>query len=219
MSGRMRIFLLAIAPAMALILSCLGLETSRTNLMGWFLLVMGVAYMAGGIIYFWIRKGDIPIHHEEAGDRSFWLILPGFITVFFGPPIEYIFFPELLPRNDWMEWAGLGLVGLGVLLRLWTRSTIKGLYTGHVEIQEGHVLVQNGPYRYIRHPGYAGLFVMSLGVSVAYSSLVGLLAILVLVLPGIAYRIKVEENLLREHFGEAYIKYSEKTKKVLPYVW
>lgn len=219
MSGRMRIFLLTIAPALALILSSLGLETSRTNWMGWFLLVMGVGYMAGGIIYFWYRKGDVSILHEEAGDRSFWLILPGFITAFFGPPLEYLYLPETLPRQDWIEWGGLGLIGLGIILRFWTRLAIKGMYTGHVEIQEGHVLVQNGPYRFIRHPGYTGFLLMSLGVSVAYSSLVGLLAILVLMLPGLAYRMKVEEKLLSQHFGDEYLKYTENTKKMIPLIW
>ena len=219
MSGMMKFFLLIIAPALALVLSNLGLETSRMNLMGWFLFVMGVGYMAGGIIYFWFKKGDVSVIREETGDRSFWLILPGFIAAFFIPPLEFLFLPEFLPRTVLIEWVGLGLIFLGLLLRVWTRSAIKGMYSGHVEIQEGHLLVQTGPYRYIRHPGYAGFTLLALGVSVAYSSLVGLLAILVLLLPGLAYRMRVEENLLIEHFGEAYLKYMNDTKKILPFIW
>lgn len=219
MSGTMRFFLFIIAPALALVLSCLGVETCQTNLMGWFLLVMGVGYMAGAIIYFWVRKGGISIQREEAGDRSFWLILPGFIMVFFGPPLEYLFLPELLPRNVWFQWFGLGLIGWGLLLRVWTRLAIKEMYSGHIAIQEGHRLVQNGPYQYIRHPGYAGFILMASGVSFAYSSLVGLLAIFVLLLPGLVYRMKVEENLLAEHFGVEYLKYAGKTKKVFPLIW
>lgn len=219
MSSRMKLFLLIIAPALALLLSCLGLETSQMNLMGWFLFVMGVGYMAGGIIYFWLRQGKVDVVKEEAGDRSFWLILPGFIAAFFIPPLEFLFLPEILPRSNAIEWIGVGLIFIGLLLRFWTRSTIKGMYSGHIEIQSGHFLVQNGPYRYIRHPGYAGLSLMALGVPIAYSSLVGLILYLALLIPGLAYRMKVEENLLVEHFGETYLGYKENTKRMIPFIW
>jgi len=219
MGKGMLIFLIVVAPALALVLSCLGLETSKTNLIGWVLLVIGVGYMAGGIIYFWVKKGNVVVIRKEAGDRSFWLILPGFLVVFFGSPLEYMFLPAVLPRSTWMQWLGLGLIFAGMALRIWTRKAIKGLYSGVVQVQQDHRLVQEGPYRYIRHPGYAGLFLMTLGVSIAYSSLIGLLAIPILMLPGLAYRMKVEEKLLKEYFGEEYLRYQGRTKKVLPGIW
>ena len=216
----MLIILIVVAPALALVLSCLGLETSKTNLMGWVLLVIGVGYMAGGIIYFWVKKGkNVVVIRKEAGDRSFWLILPGFLVVFFGSPLEYMFLPAVLSRSTWMQWLGLGLIFAGVALRIWTRKAIKGLYSGVVQVQQDHRLVQEGPYRYIRHPGYAGFLLMALGISLAYSSLIGLLAIFILFLPGLAYRMKVEEKLLKEHFGEEYLRYQGRTKKVLPGIW
>jgi len=219
MGKGMLIFLIVVAPTLALVLSCLGLETSKTNLMGWVLLVIGVGYIAGGIIYYWVKKGQVVVVRKETGDRSFWLILPGFLMVFFGSPLEYLYILEVLPRSTWMQWLGIVLIAAGVALRILTRWAIKGLYSGVVQVRQDHRLVQEGPYRFIRHPGYAGFFLMALGISVAYSSLIGLLAILILFLPGLAYRMKVEEILLIGHFGGEYLNYRGKTKKVIPWIW
>jgi len=220
------LFLMVIVPALAICLALLGLETLHDNFLGWFLLLLGIAYPAGGVIYYFIRRepfwksvGGGETAREEKGDRSFWLILPGFLAVFFAPPIELLYLPEFLPRSLGMQLAGLVLILLAVMIRVWARLHIRGLYSGHVEVQAGHQLVQSGPYRFIRHPGYTGLLLMTLGVAVGYSSLIGLIAIPVLLLTGLAYRMKVEEGLLTGQFGEAYRIYARNTKKLIPGIW
>ena len=219
-------FLMILAPALAIFLALLGLETLRDNFLGWFLLVLGVAFPAGGIIYYWIRRepfwrsaqvGETVL--EERGDRSFWAILPGFLVVFFAPPLEWMYLPVFLPRALWMQIAGLVLILASVALRIWARAHIRGLYSGHVEVQVEHRLVQSGPYRFVRHPGYTGFLLMTLGVAIGYSSLIGLAAVPVLLLPGLAYRMKVEERLLTEQFDEDYRTYIRKSKKLIPGIW
>lgn len=220
------LFLMVIAPALAICLALLGLETLHDNFLGWFLLLLGIAYPAGGVIYYFIRREPFwqsarpgEVVRQETGDRSFWLILPGFLFVFFAPPIELLYLPELLPRSLGMRLAGLVFILLAVLIRVWARIHIRGLYSGHVEVQAGHQLVQSGPYRFIRHPGYAGFLLVALGFCIGYSSLIGLAAIPVLLLPGLAFRMKVEESLLTEQFGEAYRAYICRTKKLIPGIW
>lgn len=219
-------FLMIVAPALAICLALLGLETLRNNILGWFLLVTGVAYPAGGVIYYFIRReafwkpagGGEPMR-EEKGDRSFWLILPGFLAVFFAPPLEWYYLPAFLARTIWMQVAGLALILAAVALRVWARAHIRGLYSGHVEVQADHRLVQSGPYRFVRHPGYTGFILLALGLAIGYSSWIGLAAILLLLLPGLAYRMQIEERLLNEQFGEEYQHFSHKTKKLIPGIW
>jgi protein-S-isoprenylcysteine O-methyltransferase Ste14 len=220
------LFLMILAPALALCLALLGLDTLRENILGWFLLVFGIAYPAGAVIYYFIRRepfwksaGRGEAAREEKGDRSFWLILPGFLAVFFAPPLEWMYLPGILPRTLWMQIAGLTLILVAVVLRIWARAQIRGLYSGHVEVQADHLLVQGGPYRFIRHPGYTGLVLLALGVAVGYSSWMGLAATPILLLPGLAYRIKIEEELLMEHFGKEYQRYIQKTKRLIPGIW
>jgi protein-S-isoprenylcysteine O-methyltransferase Ste14 len=220
------LFLMLVAPALAIFLALLGLETLRVNFLGWFLLVFGIAYPAGAVIYYFIRRepfwrsaGGGEAVRQESGDLSLWLILPGFLSVFFAPPLEWQYLPALLPRSLWLQIAGLALILAALGLRLWARAHIRGLYSGHVEVQAGHRLVQSGPYRFVRHPGYTGFLLMALGLALGYSSWIGLAAIPVLLLPGLAYRMKVEETLLGEQFGEQYREFARKTKRLIPGIW
>ena len=117
MSKLVVFFLLVVAPALSIFLALLGLETLRQNLLGWFLLLLGIAYPAGGVIFFFIRRepflkisegGQTVL--EEKGDLSFWAILPGFLAVFFAPPLEWFLLPAVLPRTLPMQIAGLVLI-------------------------------------------------------------------------------------------------------------
>ena len=217
-------FLLIVAPALALVLGVLGLETLKDNLLGWVLLVIGVAYPAGAVILVWIRKQAFwqsagTARGEERGDLSFWLLVPGMLAVCFAAPLEYMYLDARLPRAVWMQALGLGLVALGLLLRAWTRSAIRGAYSGHIQVTHDQSLVTGGPYALIRHPGYLGLLLLMLGIAVGYSGLIALIAVPALVLPGMAYRMHVEERLLRETFGEQYRDYSRRTKRLIPFIW
>ncbi len=220
------LFMLVVAPVLAICLALLGLETLGSNFLSWFLLVFGVAYPAGGVIYYFIRREPFwnsvdrgEVSREEKGDRSFWAILPGFLVVFLAPPLEWMYLPVVLPRTLWMQIAGLVLILAAMALRIWVRAHLRGLYSGHVEVQVGHRLVQSGPYGFVRHPGYTGFLLMALGLAVGYSSWIGLAALPVLLLPGLAYRMKVEETLLTEQFKDDYRAYTRKVKKLIPGVW
>ena len=219
MNGVIRIFLLVIGNALALLLALLALETTPTNFLGWFLFATGIAYGVGGVIYLWRNRTMDTSTRVEAGNRSFWWILPGFLVVFFAPPLEFLHLPAFLPRGIGMELAGLLMILLGLSLRVWTRLTAGGMYSGYVHIRVQHVLVTDGPYRFVRHPGYAGFVVMALGLAIGYSSWIGLAAIPLLLLPGLGYRMRVEEHLLIDMFGDEYRLFSLKTKKLIPGIW
>jgi protein-S-isoprenylcysteine O-methyltransferase Ste14 len=220
------LFLLIIAPALALYLALIGLETTGSNLLGWFLLLFGIAYPAGGVIYYFIRRepfwkstGEGKPSREEKRDTSFWLILPGFLVVFFAPPHEWMFLPAFLPRIIWSQIVGLALILVAVAILIWARAHIRGEYSGHVEVQTGHHLVTSGPYHFIRHPSYCGMLLMSLGVVIGYASLIGLAGFVFLLLPGMVYRMHVEEKLLLAQFGTTYQEYASHTHKLLPGIW
>lgn len=218
-------FLMIVAPALSIGLALLGLETLGGNITGWFLLLVGIAFPAGLVIDTFIRRDfyqastTTRVVREEKYDLSFFLILPGFLMVFFAPPLEWIYLPAVLPRLVFMQTVGMALILVAAMLRIWVRLHIRGLYTGHVQVRADHRLVQNGPYRFIRHPGYLGYVLIGLGVVISYASWIGLAALLFMLLPGLAYRMRVEERLLTEQFGEEYINYTKKTRKLIPWIW
>ncbi len=89
--------------------------------------------------------------------------------------------------------------------------------TPAIQVQEGHQLLETGPYRLIRHPVYTAIVAISLGQTLLFLSPVA--ALLTLVMLGLAeYRAHLEEDLLRspEAFGGAYDAYMARTGRFLP---
>lgn len=212
------LLLTGVAIVLGAVLVGLGWAVKATNILGWFLIFAGLGYGLGGGIYlaFEQRRGAV---REELSDRSLWAITPGLAVVFLGAPLEYAYLPQTLPRTWVMQVFGIALLLAAMLLRLWTRYALRGLYTGHVQVQAGHHLVQEGPYRFVRHPGYLGFALLALGLAVGFSSVIGLGAIPVLLLPGLAYRMNIEEKLLIEQFGDDYREYAKRTKRLVPGIW
>ena len=86
-------------------------------------------------------------------------------------------------------------------------------------ISENHNLVTVGMYKYIRHPSYLGLILACFGLSLAMNSYLSVLVITIPIFLVILYRIKIEENILVEEFGQNYKNYMKNTKKIFPYIF
>jgi protein-S-isoprenylcysteine O-methyltransferase Ste14 len=226
MSRPATIFLLIVAPGLAILLALLGLETLHSNLLGWFLLLTGIVYAAGIAIdayvrkeEFWVSKQSGDNLQEERGDRSFWPIALGIMVVFFISPVEYLYFAAFQLHTLWAEAISVGLVILGSILFVWARRTLGIHYSGHVSVKKEQELVQSGLYHIIRHPAYAGYLLMALGLALGYSSLLGFVSTLLILLPATVYRIHVEDKMLAEHFGTQFDQYAQRTKRLLPCIW
>jgi protein-S-isoprenylcysteine O-methyltransferase Ste14 len=78
--------------------------------------------------------------------------------------------------------------------------------------------VEEGPYRLVRHPGYLGVLLLWLGAGLASANL--LVAGLITVSMGRAYsrRIRSEEAMLTDTFGEDYVAYTRRTRRLIPWV-
>lgn len=115
--------------------------------------------------------------------------------------------------------AGLLVQATGLAVRAWSMRTLGSSYSRTLRTESGEqVVVDSGPYQLIRHPGYLGSLLTWIGF--AFTSRNVPVAALVPGLLGWAYnrRITAEEELLR-HDLPAYGTYSERTKKLIPFVW
>jgi protein-S-isoprenylcysteine O-methyltransferase Ste14 len=70
-----------------------------------------------------------------------------------------------------LQTAGLALAAAGSLLSVWAMASNPFFY-GHVRIEKerGHTVVDGGPYRIVRHPGYLGAVVFNLATPLMLSS-------------------------------------------------
>lgn len=117
--------------------------------------------------------------------------------------------------------AGSGLrVGAGLAIAL-AGLPLRGRAAGYLE--KGKRLAQDGPYAWIRHPLYAGSFLMALGFTVAgtsaYYPVHGwiLWAVFLILFVGIyPRRIKEEEASLEKYFGDAWREFTSRNRRFLP---
>ena len=114
--------------------------------------------------------------------------------------------------------AGMALVVIGLIIRVWAASTLRRFYSSTLVIRSDHQLITHGIYRFVRHPIYLGVLVSVIGMPVAASSLYGLLIMLILI-PIILNRIRMEERMLIGEFGNAYRAYRRTTKKLIPFIY
>lgn len=73
-------------------------------------------------------------------------------------------------------------------------------------------LFEQGPYKYIRHPTYLGLFIMTLGLGLTTNSFSSVVFAVIAYLIIKIFFFKKEEKLLEKKYGEEYIEYKKKVK-------
>jgi protein-S-isoprenylcysteine O-methyltransferase Ste14 len=82
-------------------------------------------------------------------------------------------------------------------------------------VREDHALLESGPYRFVRHPVYAGYLALLLGSGVASLNVCVWLVWPVSLL-GILIQAASEEQLLGDRFGQDYERYVRRTGRLVP---
>ena len=99
------------------------------------------------------------------------------------------------------------------------QATLKRSYSGTLVVRRDHKLVTHGIYRFTRHPIYLGAIMgLCVGIPLFALSLYGFLILSALV-PIALNRIRMEEAMLTEEYGEAYRSYRERTSKLIPLIY
>jgi protein-S-isoprenylcysteine O-methyltransferase Ste14 len=119
----------------------------------------------------------------------------------------------------WIGWVGAAVFAGGLWLRWRAHRDLGRNYSSTLVVWEGHELVTEGVYRYIRHPIYGALWLWGISQPLLLQNWIAGLAGLVVFLPLYLLRVPREEALMLEHFGEAYRAYMGRTGRVVPRVW
>lgn len=124
------------------------------------------------------------------------------------------------PGGAW-TWllAGLSVMAVGYGLRFWAIHTLGRFFRFVVTIASDHRVVREGPYRVIRHPGYAGLLLTQAGFGIALGNPLSLFICLTVPITALMPRIRSEESALRESLGAEYGSYAEGTARLVPGLW
>jgi protein-S-isoprenylcysteine O-methyltransferase len=122
--------------------------------------------------------------------------------------------PFALPF-DAVAWGALGAMVGGLGLRTWAVRTLGRSFTLQLHVEPGQRIVQDGPYRWIRHPSYAGAWLTFVASCVLLGSWVAAGLAAVALAAAFARRIRYEENLLAERCP-GYQAYTARTGALLP---
>ncbi len=121
-------------------------------------------------------------------------------------------------RVAWF-WAGVVLIAAGAVLRRHCFTMLGSHFRPVVSVVPGQPVIERGAYHWIRHPSYlAGLMVM-LGMGLALTNWISLVALCVLPSGVYVYRIRVEEKALVETLGQPYRDYMKRTKRLIPFLF
>jgi protein-S-isoprenylcysteine O-methyltransferase Ste14 len=125
---------------------------------------------------------------------------------------------NVTPLPEWTFLVGIALMIVGISFREWAIVTLRGFFLFRVGVLKDQKVVDVGPYRLIRHPGYGGSIITFVGIGLAIQSLVGVLILALVSGVVYGYRIVVEEKALARDLGEPYVEYMRKTKRLVPFV-
>jgi protein-S-isoprenylcysteine O-methyltransferase Ste14 len=161
----------------------------------------------------------------EASDRNSTLIvsLSAIIPVFgfclatkSTSSLPAWFRTAVTPGLPTIAWAGVAVGFLGLAIRLWAVLTLRERYTKTLLVQTDQVVERNGPYRWVRHPGYLGSLLVLNGIALASGNWLVLLSSLIATLIAYAYRIRVEDRMLVGALGQPYADYRQQVRALFP---
>jgi protein-S-isoprenylcysteine O-methyltransferase Ste14 len=123
------------------------------------------------------------------------------------------------PIPPWVQGIGLAVYACGLGIAMWAMAVNRFFSpAARIQRERGHSLIRSGPYRHVRHPGYAGGLLAMLGGGVALGSWWSLLPMLPVALLTLR-RTVLEDRLLRAELV-GYEQYARcVTRRLVPGVW
>jgi protein-S-isoprenylcysteine O-methyltransferase Ste14 len=157
------------------------------------------------------------------GHREHQLVASAPWWIQYYPPLVWLPFvvayaePVAIDLDMSLRYVGLAIAAASAVFAAWGMWSLGRSYGIRMDVFEGHSLKTDGPYGLVRHPMYFGIVLFHVGASLAMESSLLLAITALFVLPYTAVRIAAEEKVLREAFGERYLRYAQRVPALLPF--
>ena len=197
-------------------------------IMGWIYVVLLLGSTLGSRFIAWRKHPDVlreRARFAEAEGAKSWDRLLVVIVGLLGPMVLMIV-AGLDHRFSWSSTIPLFgqiiaavLVAIGYGLAVWAMA-VNPFFSAVVRIQKdrGQVVVSSGPYRYVRHPSYAGALIASLALPFMLEAMWTLVPALAIVI-ALIIRTALEDKMLMKEM-DGYAAYSAKTPwRLFPAIW
>ena len=129
--------------------------------------------------------------------------------------------PSFILQHGQKFWFAGGIAALlaGSALRKHCWRMLGKYFTGDVKIAADQPVIEEGAYRWVRHPSYTGGMLMYLGTGLAMTNWLSMVIIGMLTSLAYVYRVRVEERALAARIGMPYREYMRRTKRFVPFIF
>jgi protein-S-isoprenylcysteine O-methyltransferase Ste14 len=192
----------------------------------------GFAYagfvLAGGLAAVWLMRTASPELLKErsslhAGTKRWdiplvlWIALLGPLSTCLVAGLDARF--HGVRAADWTVFAGyfLGLAGVGIMLAAMGANRF---FSTVVRIQKdrGHAVVDTGPYAVVRHPGYAGMLLTTIGTPFILASNWAWIPCAITVAV-VLVRTALEDGTLRRELPGYEVFTTQTRSRLIPGIW
>jgi len=116
---------------------------------------------------------------------------------------------------QYVRLVGMIMVPAGIVVSMWAQRALGRNWAGGAALHKGHRLVQDGPFKYVRHPVYAGMLISAIGQALtALNIWLALFALLFWC--SYSVRVPLEELLLQKKFKKKWERYAASTGMFIP---
>jgi protein-S-isoprenylcysteine O-methyltransferase Ste14 len=148
---------------------------------------------------------------------GFVVVQAVFLGILFFGPSHLNADASITPPNGLLLWLGYSIFILGTAIALMAAFNLGKNLTPLPRPKENAELIQGGLYRFVRHPIYFGVIVLSIGWGlIQQSTLVWLYVVIIALFFDIKSR--KEEQWLVERFS-AYADYQGRVRKLIPWIY
>jgi protein-S-isoprenylcysteine O-methyltransferase Ste14 len=156
---------------------------------------------------------------RTASDKgsSALIVLLFWIEIILPPLLNFLHMGQITSSS--IRWLGLLIMLLSLILRFWSMQVLGEYYTRTLRVTDSQTIVSKGPYRVIRHPGYLGTILVWIGFALAVGNWIAILILAFLLFGVYGYRIRSEEAMLMERFGNEYQEYRKQTWRLIPLIY
>ncbi len=122
-------------------------------------------------------------------------------------------------RSKRLAWGGIVPMLVGLVLRIWASRVLGAFYTRTLRTSAEQHLIEEGPYRLVRNPGYLGDLLLWLGAGFAAANWIVLAIVTFPMIRAYRRRIEAEEAMLAEAFPREYSGYVRRTWRLIPFLY
>lgn len=190
-------------------------------------------WFVGGVLWFVVRyphqrrSRKTKVARSAGGRHDQWLLassLTGLAII----PLIYFITSRFGTGQPWfanytfsptMGWIGLVVMIAALAFLYETHRQLGRNWSVTLDTRKKHTLVDTGLYGYVRHPMYSAFWLLALAQALLlpnwFAGLAGIVGW------GILYFLRVgrEEKLMIETFGDDYVAYMRRTKRIIPLIY